>query len=41
MRRDRSGERGMALVIVMFMVMAMSLVGASLMFVSRTKRSPA
>jgi hypothetical protein len=36
-QRDRSGERGIALIIVMFMVMTMSLVGASLMFVSRTE----
>ena len=35
--RDRSGERGIALVLVMFMVMAMSLVGASLTFVSRNE----
>ena len=34
---DRSGERGIALVLVMFMVMAMSLVGASLTFVSRNE----
>ena len=33
--RNRSDERGVALVMVMFMVMAMSLVGASLTFVSR------
>jgi len=37
MQRDRSGERGIALIIVMFMVLTMSLVGASLMFVSRTE----
>ena len=35
--RQRSGERGVALVLVMFMVMAMSLVGASLTFVSRNE----
>ena len=34
---DRSSERGLALVIVMFMVMTMSLLGASLVFVSRTE----
>ena len=37
MQPERSGERGLALVIVMFMVMTMSLVGASLIFVSRTE----
>ena len=37
MQLDRSGERGLALVIVMFMVMTISLVGASLVFVSRTE----
>jgi hypothetical protein len=37
MQRDPSGERGIALVLVMFMVMAMSLVGASLTFVSRNE----
>ena len=37
MKRDRSNERGIALIIVMFMVLTMSLVGASLMFVSRTE----
>ena len=37
MQRDPSGERGIALVLVMFMVMAMSLVGASLSFVSRNE----
>ena len=35
--RHRSDERGVALVMVMFMVMAMSLVGASLTFVSRSE----
>ncbi len=35
--RNRSDERGIALIIVMFMVLTMSLVGASLMFVSRTE----
>src|SRR5262245_20396131 len=35
--RNRSDERGVALVLVMFMVMAMSLVGASLSFVSRSE----
>ena len=34
MQRDPSGERGVALILVMFMVMTMSLVGASLTFVS-------
>jgi Tfp pilus assembly protein PilX len=34
MQRDSSGERGVALILVMFMVMTMSLVGASLTFVS-------
>jgi hypothetical protein len=34
MQRDPSGERGIALILVMFMVMTMSLVGASLTFVS-------
>jgi Tfp pilus assembly protein PilX len=37
MQRDPSGERGIALILVMFMVMAMSLVGASLTFVSRNE----
>ena len=41
MQRDqnqmRSGERGIAIIMVMFMVMAMSLVGASLTFVSRNE----
>jgi hypothetical protein len=37
MNRDLSNERGIALIIVMFMVLTMSLVGASLMFVSRTE----
>ena len=37
MQPDRPGERGLALVIVMFMVMTMSLLGASLVFVSRTE----
>jgi hypothetical protein len=35
MHRDLSGERGLALIMVMFMVMTMSLVGASLTFVSQ------
>ena len=37
MPAERHNERGLALVIVMFMVMTMSLVGASLVFVSRTE----
>jgi hypothetical protein len=37
MQRDLSGERGIALILVLFMVMAMSLVGASLTFVSRNE----
>ena len=36
-RPGRSGERGIALIMVMFMVMTMSLVGASLTFVSRNE----
>ena len=35
--RVRSGERGIALIMVMFMVMSMSLVGASLTFVARNE----
>jgi len=35
--QGRSGERGIALILVMFMVMTMSLVGASLTFVSRNE----
>jgi hypothetical protein len=35
--RTRSGEQGIAIIMVMFMVMAMSLVGASLTFVSRNE----
>ena len=35
--RVRSGERGIALIMVMFMVMTMSLVGASLTFVSQNE----
>lgn len=35
--RNRSGERGIAIIMVMFMVMTMSLVGASLTFVSRNE----
>ena len=37
MRSDVTSERGIALVIVMFMVLAMSMVGASMVFVSRTE----
>jgi len=37
MQRDPSGERGVALILVMFMVMTMSLVGASLTFVSQNE----
>jgi len=37
MRQDRSGERGMALVIVMFMVLTVSILGAWLVFVSNTE----
>jgi hypothetical protein len=35
--QTRSGERGIALILVLFMVMTMSLVGASLTFVSRSE----
>ena len=33
----RSGERGIAMIVVLFMVLILSVLGSSLMFVSRTE----
>jgi type II secretory pathway component PulK len=34
---NRSNERGVAMIIALFMVLAMSVLGATLMFVSQTE----
>src|SRR5438093_2346144 len=37
MTEDRTNERGIAMLIALFMMLAMSVIGTSLMFVSRTE----